>query len=146
MGSNDPAGLLRNVLRANAVFSLGCGIAFLVASPGLGSAFGLAPSALVAFGAVLLGFALHLWKVASCDPVSPGAGLYFLLSDVLYVVASVVVLFGFPGALSSVGRLFFSVAADFVAVFATLEYVGLRRLRGRSQTEGDGRADSESLV
>jgi hypothetical protein len=39
------------------------------------------------------------------------------------------VLVVWPGVLSSLGRVFVALMADVVAVFAILEYVGLRRAR-----------------
>jgi hypothetical protein len=49
--------------------------------------------------------------------------------DVGYVAASVAFLVGWPSVLSPLGRVATALVADLVAVFAVLEYVGLRRLR-----------------
>jgi hypothetical protein len=96
MDLDDPAGLLRRVLRGNAIFSFLCGLAFLTSCRGLGAAFGISPAGLGLFGAALVGFAAHLWLVARKHAARRGEALYFLIGDASYVVASMVVLMGFP--------------------------------------------------
>jgi hypothetical protein len=140
MSTRDPAALLRNTLASNAVFSSLCGLGFLVAGQGLGDAFGAPPAALEVFGLALLGFAVYVWLVARRDPIRRGEGWAVWIMDVGYVLASAAVLMGSPHLLSGTGRLFFSVAADAVAVFAVLEYMGLRRLisaAGQLETKGE---------
>jgi hypothetical protein len=128
MGTGRRTGLLRRALRSNAIFSLLSGLAFVAANRTLGDAFGVPHTTLAVFGAALLGFSVHLWFVARKDPLTRREALYFLVADGCYVVASVVVLVGFPQALSPTGRLFFWVVADIVAIFCVLEYAGLRQL------------------
>jgi hypothetical protein len=120
--------MLRGTLRSNAIFSLLSGAAFVAANGSLGDAFGIPHVALGVFGVILLGFSAHLWFVAQKDLPVRGEALYFVIADACYVVASVVVLVGFPQTVSPTGRLFFWVVADVVGVFCVLEYAGLRQL------------------
>ncbi len=144
MSNHDPATLLRKTLGGNAVFSSLCGLSFLVAGQGLGDAFGVALAAIQVFGLALLAFAAYVWLVARRRPIRGGEGWSVWIMDVGYVLASAVVLLGFPHVLSSTGRLFFWVAADAVAVFAVLEYIGLRRLGSAAAQRREAKGEALS--
>jgi hypothetical protein len=128
MAAHDPSRLLRRALTVNFGLTAANAVAFLVGGHLLGPVFGLPAVALWLFGAGLLAFALHAGYVARKPAITRGEAIYFVAADVAYVVASVVVLLGFPGLMSGLGRLFFAVAADAVAILAVAEYAGLRRL------------------
>ena len=125
---DDPARLLRRVLAVNAVTSGAFGAAFLVAGRPLAALLGCAPAFLWAFGAGLLAFAAHLGHVARKPAIARGEALYFAVVDAAYVAGSAIVLLGWPDLLTGMGRLFFALVADAVAVFSVLEFVGYRRL------------------
>lgn len=120
--------ILHTAFTVNALMSGLCGLIFLVAGHRLGPLFGLAPAVLWVLGAVLVAFAAHLAYVARQDVIGRGSALYFLVCDVLWVAASVVILLGFPTLMTGVGRLVFAVIADAVAIVAVAEFVGYRRL------------------
>jgi hypothetical protein len=128
MTSVDPARLIRRALRVNAVFSATCGGAFMAAGQVLAPVLGLPPAVLRIFGALVAAFGVHAWLASGRKSVSPAEATYLVGGDVAYVLASVIVLAGWPHLLSAAGRVFFAVAAGLVAVLGFVESVGLRRL------------------
>ena len=120
--------LLRRTLSVNAWVTGASGLALLVAGHALGPVFGLAPAVLWVLGAGFVAFAAYAAYVARKDVISRSEALYFVVADTAYVLASAVVLLGFPHLMTGLGRLFFALAGDLVAVFAIAEYAGLRRL------------------
>jgi O-antigen/teichoic acid export membrane protein len=125
----DHGRLLRATLTVNAVSSGLCGAALLAGAAPLAALFGLeGPGSLAVFGALLAAFALYVWR-ARKEPLDRRHGWAIFVMDVGYVAASVAFLVGWPSVLSPLGRVATALVADLVAVFAVLEYVGLRRLR-----------------
>jgi hypothetical protein len=121
--------LLQLTLTVNAVSSALCGALLFLAAVPLSPVFGLpSPAPLAVFGALLFGFALVVFR-ARREPLDAGLARIVFVLDVAYVIASALFLLGWPQALSPMGRLFTALVADLVAVFAVLEYVGLRRAR-----------------
>ncbi len=128
MAEHDAARLLRRALSVNAWITAANAVAFLAGGHLLAPIFGLPAVALWVLGAGLLAFAAHAGYVARKPAPSRGEAVYFVAADVAYVVASVIVLVGFPNLMTGLGRLFFAAAADVVAILAVAEYAGLRRL------------------
>jgi hypothetical protein len=128
MLTHDPARLLRRTLSVNAWITTANAVAFLAGGHLLSPVFGLSPAVLWLLGAGLLAFAAHAGYVARKETISRAEAMYFVAADSAYVVASAVVLLGFPGLMTGLGRLFFAAAADVVAILAVAEYAGLRRL------------------
>ena len=128
MGFGARRSILHTPFAINSLMSGLCGLVFVVAGQRLGPLFGLSPAVLWVVGAGLVAFAVHLAYVARQEVISRGAALYFLVCDVAWVAASVVVLLGFPGLMTGIGRLVFAVIADAVAIMAVAEFVGYRRL------------------
>src|SRR5262245_30313461 len=128
MSTRTGRSILHTAFSINSLMSGVTGVVFLVAGHRLGPLFGLAPMVLWVLGAGLVAFAAHLFFVARQPVMSRGAAVYFLVCDIAWVAASVVVLLGFPGLMTGVGRLVFAVIADAVAILAVAEFVGYRRL------------------
>ena len=128
MGFGARRSILHTTFAINSLMSGLCGLVFMLAGQRLGPLFGLAPAVLWVLGAGLVAFAAHLAFVARQEVIARGSALYFLLCDVAWVAASVVVLLGFPGLMTGIGRLVFAVIADAVAIMAVAEFVGYRRL------------------
>ncbi len=123
---NAPA--LRRTLRANALFSLVTGLALVGLAGPLAGWLGVdRPQVLVGLGVVLLAFAGHLTWAARRRLVRVEA-LYFVASDALWVLGTVVLLLGFPAALSGPGKLAAALCALVVGVFAWRQARGLRTL------------------
>ena len=128
MADHDSTRLLRRALSVNFWVTTANAVAFLAGGHWLGPMFGLPPVTLWLLGAGLLAFAIHAGYVARKETISRAEAIYFVAADVGYVAASVVVLLAYPGLLTGLGRLFFAVAADVVAILAVAEYAGLRRM------------------
>jgi hypothetical protein len=124
----SPTLLLRRVLTVNAVATAAVSALFFVAGPPLARLFRIDAALLWVLGAVLLAFAGHVAYVARKPVISRGEALYFAVVDAAYVVATAVILLGWPQLLSGYGRLFFALIADVVAVFSLLEYLSYRRM------------------
>jgi hypothetical protein len=121
--------LLRNTLAVNALTTALSGVAFAVAATPLAPRLGLpGPLPLLTFGLVLMAFAAYVWLVRR-EPVDLAQARLVFLMDVAYVIASLLLVAVWPRALSSLGRALVILMADAVAVFALLEFVGLRRAR-----------------
>jgi hypothetical protein len=126
--------LLATTLTVNAVATALSGVALTVGAIPLAPAFGLpGPLPLAAFGLALVAFALYVWWVRK-EPLDLAHARAVFTMDVAYVVASVALIVAWPGALSSLGRIAVALMADVVAVFALLEFVGLRRARRGTAT------------
>ncbi len=123
--------LLRRTLIANIIFCvLSTALLLLAAAPvatflGVPEASGL----LALLGVGILGFAAFVYWVQSRPALDTRFVWVIFVMDVLWVVASLVILVADAFALSTEGRWAVLIVADIVAVFAALEYIGLRRMR-----------------
>jgi hypothetical protein len=121
--------LLRKTLAVNALATALSGAAFALFAAPLAPRLGLpGPIPLLAFGLALIAFAAYVWTVRR-EPLDLAQARLVFAMDVAYVVASLLLVVVWPGALSSLGRALVILMADAVAVFALLELVGLRRAR-----------------
>jgi hypothetical protein len=121
--------LLRKTLTVNAIATALSGVALTVGAVPLAPLFGLpGPLPMAAFGLALVGFALYVWRVRR-EPVDLAQARAVFIMDVAYVIASLALIVAWPQALSWLGRIGVGLMADVVAVFALLEFVGLRRAR-----------------
>ena len=120
--------LLRRVLQANGVFSGLSGLAFILGSEVIAAFLGLDAAAIIAItGGVLLLYAAGLFYVAAQETISRAAAWTFIIMDALWVVDSIAVLvIGWP-PLTTAGKWAVAIVADVVAIFAVLQYYGLRR-------------------
>ena len=124
--------LLRNTLRANAVFSGISGAVFLLAAQPVTQLLGLAPGAegvIALLGLVILGCVVLFIMNTIKPEVDWRFGLAALIIDALWVAGSMAILAFDLFGLSTAGRWAVLIVADIVLVFAILEYIGLRRLR-----------------
>ncbi|MDX1691569.1 MAG: hypothetical protein R3290_11150 [Acidimicrobiia bacterium] len=121
--------LLRRSLAANAVFSLGAGLAGLVAASRLASLVGVPAVWIVAVAAGLIPFGLGVLRLARMDRVDPGAARAVVAADVAWIAGAAVIV-ALPGVLSPEGRVVVASLTAVVAVWAVLQAMGLRRLTG----------------
>src|SRR5262245_367521 len=125
---------LRTTFAVNALATAVSGVVFVLGAAPLAPVFGLpGPLPLAAFGVALVGFALYVWRVRR-EPIDLGQARAVFVMDVAYVIASVGLIVAWPQALSMPGRIAVGLMADVVAVFALLEFVGLRRARRATVT------------
>lgn len=127
-----PDQLLRRVLQANMVFSSLSGLLLAVDADPLSRWLGV-PAAwmLVVIGVGLLGFAWQLFQTARQRPIDLRQANAILVMDVAWVVGSALLLFSGWVSFTTAGWWAVLLVADAVALFAILEYVGIRRVRTR---------------
>lgn len=125
-----PDQLLRRVLQANMIFSGLSGLLLTVGADPLSRWLGI-PAAwmLVVIGISLLGFAWQLFQTARQSPIDLRQANAILLMDVAWVVGSALLLFSGWVAFTTAGWWAVLLVADVVALFAVLEFVGIRRVR-----------------
>jgi len=126
--------LLRNSLRANGAFSTLSGLAFLLGAGPVAEAIGLGDARVLAvLGVNLLGFAALLFWLAARKSLPLPAAVAVVWMDLAWVVGTVPVvmldLLNRTGAISAVA------IADVVLLFAVLQYLGIRRIRGSALAE-----------
>jgi hypothetical protein len=121
--------LLRRALLADGVASGATGALMLLAASPLGGLLGLEVTLLRAAGLSLLPFAALLVFLSVRERIPPRLVLGIVAVNVLWVVDSVLLLVAGWAEPTLWGYLFTGGQALAVAVFAALEYVGLRRAR-----------------
>lgn len=128
-GANE-SNILRNALRANASFSFFSGLILLLGAQPAAQFMGIQEPLVLRFmGIVLVLFAVDLIWIASKDPIDRRLAWAVTLLDVAWVLGSVVILITDLVPLTVAGRWAVALVAEVVAVFAVLEFIGLRRLR-----------------
>ena len=127
-GTNN-SNLLRKALQGNALFSGLSGLASFFAAQWLAQFTGIyEPLVFVVLGVILIVFAVDLAWLASRE--SPDRRLVWvvILLDVAWVAGSAAILMTDLVPLTVSGRWAIALLAEVVAVFALLQYIGLRRL------------------
>lgn len=121
--------LLRGVLQANMIFSGLSGLLLAVAAAPLGQWLGVpATWLLVVIGIGLLGFAGLLFQIARQNPLDLRQANVIFWLDVAWVVGSALLLFTGWVSFTTTGWWAVLLVADVVALFAILEFVGMRRI------------------
>jgi hypothetical protein len=125
-----PDQLLRRVLQANMVFSGLSGLLLAIGAGPLSRWLGT-PAAwmLMVIGFGLLGFAWQLFQTAKQSPIDLRQANAILFMDIAWVIGSALLLFSSWVPFTTVGWWAVLLVADVVALFAILEYVGIRRVR-----------------
>ncbi|RKH04077.1 hypothetical protein D7X74_35680 [Corallococcus sp. CA047B] len=124
---NVSGSLLRRALLLDAVASGAMGLLMAAAAAPLGPLLGLEPGLLRMAGLGLIPFALLLGYLASRDTL-PAWPVWFVVAvNALWVVDSVLLMTHGPTTPTGLGMLFVAAQAAAVALFAALEYAGLRR-------------------
>jgi hypothetical protein len=124
---DDPSGLLRLALRVDAVASGALGLLSLAVGPALDELLGTPRAMLWPVGLFLVAYAAALWLAAARPHVSrPFVGVV-IVGNMLWTVASVAVVAGGWWALTGLGAAVVLTQAVAVALFAGLQYLGVRR-------------------
>lgn len=119
---------LRRVLQANGLFSAISGLILTFAPGPVGSFLGLdMPFVLAAIGISLMVYAVGLFQTAARDPLNRQFVMAAIMLDIAWVAGSAVILFTPWLSLTVGGWWDIAIVADIVAVFAALQYYGLRR-------------------
>lgn len=121
--------LLRLALKLDAVASGGLGVLSLAAAPLLENLLGTPPALLWPVGLFLVGYAAAIWIAASRPNVSRPTAWAVVVLNLLWVVGSVVAVAAGWLTLTILGTAFVLAQAAAVALFADLQFLGLRRAR-----------------
>lgn len=129
--TNDSQRLLRNALRANGAFSTLSGLTFTLGAGPVAAAIGLGDARLLAaVGLGLLGFAGYLAWVSSRPTIDLSTSMQIVFADLAWVVGTVPLVL--MDVLSRTGTVAAVLVADMVLLFAILQFLGVRRIRGAS--------------
>ena len=123
----DRSGLLRLVLKLDAVASGALGALSLAAGPALDDLLGTPLALLVPVGAFLVLWAAALWGLASRARISRTAVLAVIGLNLLYAVDAITVAMTGWFPLSDLGIAFVLAQAAAVALFAAAQLYALRR-------------------
>lgn len=126
---NTGSTLLRRTLQANEIFSAVSGLMFLFFSKQVAEFLGTPNSRVILF----LGIGLLLWAgftawVSMQSQLNPTMVKLIIEGDLLWVVGSILLLIFAGGLFSTSGKWAIAIVGDIVALFAILQWVGLRRL------------------
>lgn len=129
-GIRSRTSLLRGALIGNAIFSGASGLVLIVAANPVSRFLGLESGWIPAIiGVGLLGWVYQLVQTVRQEPVEPKQVWTVIAGDIAWVVGSwAILLAGWPD-LTTDGKWTAAIVAEIVALFAVLQYVGLRRLR-----------------
>ena len=125
----NKASLLRRMLQANSIFCALSGVTFIAAAGPLAALVGLPAPALLITGVILLPYALFLWYGASKERIDHRLAWAAIILDALWVVDSAIILATGWLPLTNAGWWIVLGLAVIVALFAELQYIGLRRLQ-----------------
>jgi hypothetical protein len=121
--------LLRHTLRGNGIFTILSAVAAIAAARPLADFIGLqGPIPLIIMGGVLLAHGAILWWGSSQAAIPRWLAWYAIAGDAGWIAATIVLLVADPWNFSTRGRWLLALSGDMVAVFAILQYIGLRRL------------------
>lgn len=125
-----PAPFLRQALLADAATTAACALLFVLAAGPLEGLLGLPAALLRAAGAVLIPFAAFLALLALRETVSRPAIWAVILVNATWVADSVLLLFSGWVQPTPAGTTLVVAQAVAVAMYAELQYMGLKRSSG----------------
>ncbi len=127
--STTQGNFLRRVLQANGIFSGLSGVAFILGARPLAAFLGLtAPLILMGIGLGLLLYAAALFREAARESIDRQFVVAAIIMDAAWVVGSIILLLTGWVPFTLAGKWAIALVADLVAVFAGLQFYGLRRL------------------
>ena len=121
--------LLRRALQGNGAFSTVSGLVTLLGANAVAAFTGVQPAVVfMVLGVSLLLFAAGLFWMTRETAVNPALARIVIIMDVLWVVGSIILLLSNALPLTVAGKWAIGLVADMVALFAILQYIGLRRV------------------
>jgi hypothetical protein len=121
--------LLRLAMRADAVLSGLCGITLIAAAGPLAGFTGLPKGVEYGVGAAFVVYATVVFLAAGLERVRP-AGIATAIANLFFTVAAVVVVLARPVDLTTAGVVAMLASGVYTLVFADLQYLGVRRIKG----------------
>ena len=132
--SSSRAGLLRNTLRADAIFSALSGLVLTLAAAPVAHFIGIAyPGALIIIGIGLLLWAYMVYRTAVAASVNDTAVRTIISLNIVWVIASYLFLWLSWSTLTVAGKWFVALQGEVVFLFGLFQYMGLRRIRRGGQ-------------
>ena len=136
-GVSQPAGqdhsrLLRRALQLDAVASGALGVLLVAAGPAVDDLLGIPVGVLMAVGLVLVAYATRLWIVGARRHLPTPASWAVVAGNLLWVAGSVLVVVAGWWPPTTAGTAFVVAQAAAVALFAVLQFLGLRASRAAS--------------
>ncbi|MGQ0603456.1 MAG: hypothetical protein ACT4QE_17385, partial [Anaerolineales bacterium] len=135
--SRDNSILLRWTLLGNVIFSAATGLACVLGAWPLTTLMGLPPMALgglpspfilIVLGLGLIGYAALLYRIARRQPIARTEALIAVAADTAWVVASWVLLLSGWVPFTQAGWWLTAIIADIVALFAIVQFIGVRQM------------------
>jgi hypothetical protein len=122
-------GLLRLAMRADAVITGLAGLAGLPLANWMSSVSGTTPATEYALDAFFIAYGVIVFGLAALPSVRR-AGLAVITANIAYTIAAVVVVVADVWPLTTTGVVLTLASGVYTLVFAELQYLGWRRLRG----------------
>ena len=119
--------LIRRALLANGVFCMASGLGMAALSGPLSDWIGAPRLVLVLIGVGLVPWGAMLFAFSRRAEVRRADAWSAIAGDEAWVIGTLILVLGFPTALSSAGNALAVVVALVVAAFAVVQYLGLRR-------------------
>ncbi len=120
--------LLRRALTANAAFCMASGLGMSIFSGPLADWLGAPRAVLIVVGIGLIPWGATLLAFSSRSELRRADAWTAILGDDAWVLGTLILVLGFPTALSSAGNAVAVAVALVVAAFAVLQYLGMRRI------------------
>ncbi|CAN5826735.1 hypothetical protein BH23CHL2_BH23CHL2_09030 [soil metagenome] len=123
--------LLRRALVGNALFSAVAGTVMILGTSRISDFTGLTPGWVpAAIGVGVLIWAVAVGWIARREEIQPWKAWLVIGGDLAWVVASYAVIVAGKPELTTAGVWTVGILAEVVALFAIVQYLGLRRLQG----------------
>jgi hypothetical protein len=126
--SSSTDALLRFVLRVDATITGLAGLAVAAGADPLSSMTGLAPATEYLIGAAFVAYGLVVYSLASLNGLRR-VGIGVSIANVVCTIATLAIVLGDAAPLTAAGVAATLATGIYTAVFAYLQYVGVRRLR-----------------
>lgn len=121
-------GLLRGALKADAVASIGSGLAYVVANGPVSDLLGLPPAFLVVVGAFSVVYGSYAWYLGTRSRVSPSAGRLIAAGNWGWMLASIAMaVIGWHDP-TTTGTVWIVLQGLLVGAFADAQFLGARRI------------------
>ncbi len=120
---------LRFALKLDSIVTAASAAGALVLSQQTSQWLGIPAGLSIGVGIFLLVFAVGVWLVASAKAINPAAVWSVIGFNVVWVAASAAYAFGASASLTVLGLAYVIIQAAGVALFADLEFIGLRKAK-----------------
>jgi|SRR5215467_11223168 len=128
--SSSGSNLLRNTLRANGIFCAFCGLLLAVGAEPIATFLGWSTFIpLIVIGVGLLLYAALLLRRVARAPVDARTGMFYVIADTTWVIASVILLLTNWVPFTIDGNWAIAIQAIIVAAFALLQFIGVKRIK-----------------